>query len=311
MRREKLLKTIPLDRLLDLKIDFAFKQLFGSEQNKSITIVFLNAILQKSNRGIITDIEFQNIEIIPEYLMDKEARLDILARTDMGEMINIEIQFSNQYDMVKRSLYYWAELYSFPLEKSMVYKSLQPVISINIMNFNTFIETNQFHNIFHLYEQEEQFRLTDAMEMHYFEMPKLLKAWQEEQLNPWDDVLARWLLMLGLVDQRKSKVYESIYQELEAIAMEDQHLKRAFERWEAMSGTKEEVAAYRARMKRLMDEESMIGEAELRGKEAGMAEGMEKGIKETARKMAQIGMDVDVISKVTGLTENAIQDLIK
>ncbi len=34
MRREKLLKTIELERLLDLKVDFAFKQLFGSEQNK-------------------------------------------------------------------------------------------------------------------------------------------------------------------------------------------------------------------------------------------------------------------------------------
>ena len=48
MRRTKLLKTIPLDKLMDLKIDFAFKQLFGIEKNKDITIVFLNAILHRT-----------------------------------------------------------------------------------------------------------------------------------------------------------------------------------------------------------------------------------------------------------------------
>lgn len=307
MRREKLLKSIELERLLDLKIDFAFKQLFGSEQNKSITIVFLNAILQKTKRGMINNIHFQNIEIILEHKVDKEARLDILAETDRGETINIEIQFSNKYDMVKRSLYYWAEVYSFPFEKSMVYQTLKPVIAINIMNFTIFKETNRFHTTFHLYEQSEKFQLTDAMELHFIEMPKLIHDWQQNQLDPWDDVLARWLLLLGMVDQRKSKVYEDIFKELEAIAMEDKSLRRAFEKWEVLSGTKEEVAAYRARMKRLLDEESMIGEAELRGEEKGL----EKAAKQTALKMWQMGMELDVICKVTGLAEEKITKIIE
>lgn len=79
-----------------------------------------------------------------------------------------------------------------------------------------------------------------------------------EKLNPWDDVLARSLLFLGMVGQRKEKVYKDIFNELEAIALEDKNLRRAFEKREVLSGTKEEVAAYRARMKRLFDEEAMI-----------------------------------------------------
>src|SRR5690625_7613372 len=46
-KRTRLLRRIPLDQLMDLKIDYAFKQLFGNEKNKKITVVFLNAILQK------------------------------------------------------------------------------------------------------------------------------------------------------------------------------------------------------------------------------------------------------------------------
>ena len=41
------LRRIPLEQLMDLKVDFSFKQIFGKEKNKEITIVFLNAILQK------------------------------------------------------------------------------------------------------------------------------------------------------------------------------------------------------------------------------------------------------------------------
>lgn len=44
----------------DLKIDFAFKQLSEVKKNKEITVVFLNAILQKTGRSRIKDISFNN-----------------------------------------------------------------------------------------------------------------------------------------------------------------------------------------------------------------------------------------------------------
>src|SRR5690625_1348951 len=93
---------------MDLKIDYAFKQLFGIEKNKDITVVFLNAILQRTGRKRIKDISFSNIEVGGEYKDDKQSRLDLLVVTEANEWINIEIQFSNQYDMIKRTLYYWS-----------------------------------------------------------------------------------------------------------------------------------------------------------------------------------------------------------
>lgn len=317
MKREKLLKTIELDRLLDLKVDFAFKQLFGSEKNKSITIVFLNAILQKTNRGTIKSIEFKNIELIPEHQEDKESRLDILALTDSGEYINIEIQFTNQYDMVKRSIYYWAQLYAAPLGKSEFDRTLQPVIAINIMNFNLFKGTNRFHTSYHLYEDEEKYSLTDMMEFHFIEMPKLIRDWQDGKLAPWDNVLARWLLLIGMVDHRKVKVYEDIYKELEAIAMSDRNLRKAFESWEVLSGTKEEVLAYQARMKKIYDEQSMIGEAEMRGEEKGIEKGKEEGREEgailekqnIAQKLIDGKMPLEDVVKFTGLSLEEVQSI--
>lgn len=233
--RTRFLKKIPLDKLMDLKIDFAFKQLFGNEKNKEITVVFLNSILQKTGRGIIKDILFTNTESGGEYVDDKQSRLDLLVVTDIDEQINVEIQFTNKYDMIKRSIYYWAGVYRNPLEKGMNYNTLQSVITINILNFDLFDQTNRFHTSFHLYEDEERFKLTNIMEFHYIEMTKLIKDWQNEKLDPWNDVLARWLLLLGMVDHRNKKVYDEIYKELEEIAMKDKFLYSAFENWTAVS----------------------------------------------------------------------------
>ena len=255
-RRTELLKRIPLERLMDLKIDYAFKQLFGNEKNKKITIEFLNAILHKSGRNKIQEVTFLNTETGREYEEDKESRLDLLVLTDANERINVEIQFSNKYDMVKRSIYYWSGIYASPLEKGMEYRELRPVIVINILNYNMMTEIDLFHTIFHLRESTKNIKLTDVMEFHFIEMTKLIRDWKADKLDPWNNVLARWLLMLGMVDGRNKKVYEKIYEELEEIAMKDETLRDAFAQWEELSMTQEQFLAYQSRLKRVLDEES-------------------------------------------------------
>ncbi|TKI67585.1 hypothetical protein FC752_00945 [Lysinibacillus varians] len=66
------LSQVPLLKLLDLKIDFAFKQLFGSERNKQFTIALLNAILQRTGRVPINEVTFITQEVSGEYIEDKQ-----------------------------------------------------------------------------------------------------------------------------------------------------------------------------------------------------------------------------------------------
>ncbi|MFD1360927.1 Rpn family recombination-promoting nuclease/putative transposase [Lentibacillus salinarum] len=263
-----ILKRIPLERLMDLKVDYAFKQLFGNEKNKDITVVFLNAILQRTGRNQIKEISFTNTESGGEHAEDKQSRLDLLVTTNADEQINVEMQFTNQYNMIKRSIYYWAGVYRGPFKKKMTYSELRPVIAINILNFNLFPQTERFHTTYHLYEDEEKFKLTNVMEFHFVEMSKLIKDWKDDKLDPWNDVLARWLMLLGMVDHRNDEVYEDIYRELEVIAMKDESLRSAFEGWEELSMTEEQYLAYESRLKRIRDEEAAERERELQIQEA-------------------------------------------
>ncbi|WP_227002718.1 Rpn family recombination-promoting nuclease/putative transposase [Salicibibacter kimchii] len=298
--RPKLLKRLSLDRLMDLKVDYAFKQLFGSEKNKEITVVFLNAVLQRNEHHRIKEISFANVEKSADYEEDKESRLDIVAVTDANEWINIEIQFTNKYDMVKRSLYYWSGLYQKQLTRRMSYTRLQPVIAINIMNFDLFKEMGRFHTSYRLYEDHDKTLLTDVMEFHFLEMPKLLRDWKENKLDPWNDTLARWLLLLGIVDHRKNKVYEDIYKELEEIAMEDENLRNAFQDWETLSASQEEWLAYEGRLKRVLDDESARIDMENLEKEARKArqegeKARQEGEKEGRQEGRQLGRQEEVV----------------
>lgn len=164
---------------MDLKIDYAFKQLFGSEKNKEITVVFLNAILQRTGNDRICDVTFSNTESILEHKEDKQSRMDILAVTNLGEWINVEIQFNDKYNMVKRSIYYWADIYRSQMQKKMTYHELRPVIAINLMNFKMFKQTKHFHTKYFLFENEHHFQLTDLMNFILLKFQSCLRRGKE------------------------------------------------------------------------------------------------------------------------------------
>lgn len=312
------LKRIPLDKLMDLKVDYAFKQLFGSEKNKDITVVFLNAILARTGRNTIKEVLFVNQEVGGEYQHDKQSRLDIVVRTQENELINIEMQLSNQNDMMKRTLYYWAQLFTDQLSKGESYHTLFPTITINICNFSLFTNTENYHSTYHIYEDSTLQRLNkedDILEVHFIEMTKFIKAWHADELDPFDDLLVRWLLLLGMVDARKQKVYDDIYLELEALAMKDERLIDAFSVWEELSQTPDSVIAYHSRLKVILDEEAKLKYAQHKGMEAGLAEGIEQGIEqgkkkqalETARVLLAQQIPEVIIQQATGLTLEEIQ----
>lgn len=316
----QVLSRIPLKNLMDLKIDFAFKHLFGSERNKQLTIVFLNAILNWTGSNKIKEITFINHEVGGEYKEDKQSRLDIVVKTEKEDIINIEIQLANKNDMFKRTLFYWSRLYNLQLQKGKGYYTLNPTITINICDFTLFKDIAHYHSTYHLYEDKTLQRVQksdDVLEIHFIEMNKFLKAWLMEELNPIEDIIVKWLLLLVMVDGRKHKVYEDIYKVLEELAMKDRNLREAFEAWEELSQDPESIIAYESRVKFMIDEVATLEDAKYHaeqvGIEKGIQEGMQKGIQEgikvIARKMIGKGNSNEEIMELTSLTFEEIQVL--
>ncbi|MEK4500019.1 Rpn family recombination-promoting nuclease/putative transposase [Bacillus sp. FSL R12-0069] len=284
--------------LVNLRIDFAFKQLFGTSGSEEILITFLNAMLKNSLESPIQSLQFEDPHLHREHEEDKLSILDVSATLDTGTRINIEIQMNNHHDILKRSLYYWSRLYASQLKKGKPYSSLHKTITINLLNFSMFKEYEDFHTTGKLWNIQQQQLLSDDIEIHIVEIPKLLQQWREEKVNPWEDSFVRWLLLLPANED------EHLTHTLEAIAMnQDPILQKAMDKWGHMSQDASFRKEYEAREKALMDEA------------AGIAHALNKGIQQGKRQMI-LGMHrfqipIETIAQASELTIEEVKKIIE
>ena len=285
--------------LLDPKMDFVFKNIFGSEKNPNILISFLNATLKP--KDLITSVEIKNTDLNKGYIEDKFSRLDVKATTSNNEIINIEIQLKNEYNMIKRSLYYWSKLYSEQLNEGEDYSILKRTICINILNFK-YLKTRKFHSGYRLKEIYSNEELSDVAEIHFIEIPKLEEGSDEK------DMLVAWIEFLK--DPESEKV--------RSLEMSIDEIRQAKDELIRMSNDDTQRELYEMRAKTLKDKISALNEAGRKGMQKGMQkgikEGMQKGEKkkalEIAKSMIDMGLDKKTISKTTGLDLSEIEKLI-
>ncbi|MBN1050096.1 Rpn family recombination-promoting nuclease/putative transposase [Clostridium botulinum] len=264
-----------LKGLLDPKIDFIFKNIFGAEKNSRILISFLNSVLKSDNP--IKSVEIKNTDIEKTFIEDKFSRLDVKAITDNNEIINIEIQLKNEYNMIKRSLYYWSKLYEEQLGEGEDYSKLQRTICINILNFK-YLKNDRFHNSYRLKEVETNEELTDVEEIHFIEIPKLDDECDEK------DLLVAWTEFLKNPESEKVRNLEMSIEEIREA--KDELIK--------ISNDKKQRELYEMRAKILKDKASALNEAERKG--------VEQGKIEVAKNLLKMGLSVDQILTGTGLT---------
>lgn len=269
---------ILLQGLLDPKMDFVFKQIFGSPKHPKVLISFLNATLK--NADPIRSVEIQHTDLEKEFIEDKFSRLDIKATTNKGEIINIEIQLKNEYNMIKRSLYYWSKLYEGQLSEGEDYAELKRTVCINILNFK-YLNNDRFHSAYRLKEIETNEELTNIQELHFIEIPKLKDNSDER------DMLVAWLEFLKNPESEKVRQLE----------MSIEEVREAKSELVKLSADKEQRYLFNLRAKRFRDETSALNKA----KKEGIEQGEKKKAMEIAKKLKASGMDLEQIRIITGL----------
>ena len=92
---------IHLNRLNDV----FFKALLGSEERKTLTLNFINAILNREGSNAFTSVTFSDKEIVPPQIDGKRSFLDVLVEMGDGTRVHVEVQVLLDEYMVNRSLY--------------------------------------------------------------------------------------------------------------------------------------------------------------------------------------------------------------
>ena len=278
--------------LLNPKIDFVFKKIFGSEEHPEILISFLNAVL-KPKKPIVS-VEIKNSDLEKEYIEDKFSRLDVKSLTSNKEIINIEIQLKNEYNMIQRSLYYWSKLYEEQLSEGDRYDKLSRTVCINILDFK-YLKNDRFHNGYRLKEIETNEELTDLQEIHFIEIPKLKRFESTEEIV---DLLEGWVEFLR---DPESEV-------IRKLEMSNKEIREAKDELYRLSRNSKERELYYLREKSLRDEISALANAKEKGLKEGLKQGLFEGKLESARSFLDIldddtiatklNIDVDIIKKL-------------
>ena len=132
------------DKIMDPKVDVAFKELFG--HNPSIFMNFVNAILGLNEDKKIVEVQFLNSELSNEKEEERGVRLDVFAKFNDNTFTNLEMQYAVYKEFEKRTLYHFSKIYRSQLKKGESIKDLKPVIMINILNFELFDDVDDFHS---------------------------------------------------------------------------------------------------------------------------------------------------------------------
>ena len=156
---------------IDPLIDYAFKRLFGSEENKRLTIRLINTVLV--GQPPVTDISFPNTVHSKLSEDGKFFILDIVAEDVLGRKFNIEVQIALPAGMAKRMVFYTAETYVRRLQQGQNYTDLLPSISICVLAGALISQPAKLHLDFRLREESLPLTLTDDLQIHFLQLNHL------------------------------------------------------------------------------------------------------------------------------------------
>ena len=277
-------------KLLNPKNDYVFKRLFGSVGNETITKNLLSCILQQN----ITDVQLDCNPILEKNLLDdKVGILDIKAKIDNTTNIDIEMQVTDHKNIEKRILFYLSKMYTKTIKKSQDYSSLEKCIAILITNYNIDIIKNIPKYITKWSIREEEYQkivLTDVMEIYIIELNKF-KDYKEKSnhnsLNSWIEFI----------------------ESPEVIDMSNKEIQKAKKVLEEISQDEHEQYLAELREKYIMDQKAIEDAGYDKGLKAGLEQGITHGIKQIAKKMLNEKIDLDTISRITGLSIQELENL--
>lgn len=231
---------------------------------------------------------------------DKVGILDIKARLNKEIVCNVEMQIVKYSNIEKRLLYYWSKLYTGEIHEGDNYNELNKTIAILIANFELDVTKNipKSHTKWEIREEEYSKKvLTDILEIHIIELPKLLRAMENEKVDKKDKLMlwSKFLLSPEKIGEEEMKNNEDI--------------KKAKDELNKINQDERERELARLRMKHVMDQKEIQDYGYQEGIKAGVEQGIEQEKVKTAKKLLDMSIPIEQIMQVTELTKEQIEKI--
>ncbi len=278
------------ERYISLLTDFGFKRIFGTDLNKDLLINFLNSLF--NGEEVIKDVKYLNSENVGDVFTERKAIFDVYCENEQGEKFIVEMQNAYQTFFKDRSLFYS----TFPIREQAPKGSdwnfcLKKVYVVALLNFEmsdeAFDTSDTIHTIA-LMDTKTNKIFNAKLIFKYVEVGRFDKT--DEELTSLSDKWMFVLKNLSRLNNRPSSLREKIF-------------SRLFDAAAIARFTPTELREYEDSLKAYRDIKNSLDTAEAKGRE----EGINIANLAIAKRMLSDGMDMELVLKYTGLTEEQIK----
>ena len=298
MNEEKLKYYQRLDKInkennktmIKLTFDTAFKSFFSRNPDflKDFLIEELNLNMNKDE----TKITVSNVELPKDIQKEYQKKVDIIIYLDDSIIVNVEANTSKFKNIKRRNFIYMAKLYGLTLKKGEDVKKLEEA-DLYQLNINASKEDNTLgENIYELRSRITGDTLIDNFTLNLKNIAyyRDLYYTKGEKLNRAD----MWLVVLS------SENYEELYKTVSQI-LDEKDTDIFMDEVVRMNLEEPILTEWEAKMLDEIERYDTIKNSK--------EEGIEQNKIETAKRMLDEKLDIDLISKITGLTKEEIQKI--
>ena len=176
--------------------DYMFRAIL--QKDKQVLKALIAALLHLKKESI-HDVAITNPIELGAAISDKDFILDIRVNLNNEQLIDLEMQMSNEYNWSERSISYAARSFD-QLNSGEEYKEVLPVHSIGFLNFTLFEDQHEFFATYELRNKKTGHLYSSKFSIHVLDLTRIDLATAEDQNYEID----RWAKLF------KAKTWEEL-----------------------------------------------------------------------------------------------------
>ena len=291
-------KLIPLNR------NFIFIQVFYHHGGIKRLERFISDYFELDYEKVKNHLSYLPRDEENDSKFEVETQVDLLLDYE-GNTINIELNNNNSLGIKQRNLIYLHKAAAKKYEKGKkTYEIKGKTIQINLNNFKS--NQEKLVNKYRLYEEEINILYSETFRIDEVDLTlPLTKDYKYK--NEWEEKIGRWCLLFNC---NNAVDFKNICDKM----LPREESERFVDIMKKLSSDKNYIIMENDRemlrntiIKETREEGIELGKQE--GIELGKQEGIELGVLQTAKKLLKENVDINIISKSTGLSIEEINKL--
>ena len=267
--------------------DTMLKAMFQNENRLKYSAKFLSYFIDLDYEVILKNIYLAKNELDKEKESSKGQRCDYVAVID-NTSLNIEVNNNSSLEILERNIEYAYRLYSKKIKRGEREYDYTQVIQFNLNNFS-FKGNDKIIDIYGV-KNDSDLTLSDKIIFVQIYVPNLRKKWYNEGIKSLNEA-EKYILALVEMDIEKLK-------SLGGEELMEEYVKEA------------EEVSFEGGVGESYDKEWALKDQAYRdGKDEGREEGSTTKTIEIAKSMLTENIDINIISKCTGLSIDEVNSL--